>query len=115
MTMPGHAAVHRRRLLRRTRAISLGIAGGAAVAILGLGTAFAHAIPGHGRTAGSQAAPPAHGQPPPSAVASSPATPSGSAQTRHDHGRHGRLAPPTRPPASPAPHAPTPTVTSGAS
>ncbi|MGH3399202.1 MAG: hypothetical protein ACRDPO_31405, partial [Streptosporangiaceae bacterium] len=45
---PTHTALaERNRRLSQTRTISLGIAGGAALATLGLGTAFAHAIPGH--------------------------------------------------------------------
>ena len=55
---PTHTALaERNRLLSRTRTISLGIAGGAALAALGLGTAFAHAIPGHHHPQASQAQP----------------------------------------------------------
>ena len=48
----GQAAAYRDRLLGRTRAISLGIAGGALAACLGLGAEFAQALPGHARPAG---------------------------------------------------------------
>ena len=47
----GQAAAYRDRLLGRTRAISLGIAGGALAACLGLGAEFAQALPGHARPA----------------------------------------------------------------
>jgi hypothetical protein len=120
MTVPGHnAAARRERLLRRTRTITLGIAGGAAVASLSLGTALAHVIPGHGRPA-ARAATAAHATPrhePAGPAASGPATsghaaPSGTAPAaspppaRVPHHRH-RLAPPASPPASTpaAPHA----------
>jgi hypothetical protein len=116
MPVPGHtAAEHRGRLLGRVRAISLGIAGGAAVATLGIGTAFAHALPGHSaQPAGPPAAQPAAPGPaaPAPPTASSPAVPSShprAAQARH---RHARLAPPARPPA---PATPTPQVVSGGS
>jgi hypothetical protein len=48
--MPGpadQAARRRDRALARTRRLSVWLAGGAATASLGLGTAFAHALPGH--------------------------------------------------------------------
>ncbi len=41
------AAARRDERLARVRKLSLWITGGAAVATLGLGTAFAHALPGH--------------------------------------------------------------------
>jgi hypothetical protein len=114
MTVPGHdAAARRERLLRRTRTITLGIAGGAAVASLGLGTALAHVIPGHGgsaaprpATAGHPTAPPAtaphaaSGHAAPARTAPAPSPP----PARVPHHRH-RLAPPPAPPAS-APAAP---------
>jgi hypothetical protein len=104
MTVPGHdAAARRERLLRRTRTITLGIAGGAAVASLGLGTALAHVIPGHGRpaTAAPAASGPAtSGHAAPARTAPAPSPP----PARAPHHRH-RLAPPAAPPAS-APAAP---------
>jgi len=42
-----HAAQRRDLRLARTRRVSLWVAGGAAAASLGLGTAFAHDLPGH--------------------------------------------------------------------
>jgi hypothetical protein len=42
-----HAAYRRDQRLARTRRVSLWVAGGAAAASLGLGTAFAHDLPGH--------------------------------------------------------------------
>jgi len=97
------AAAHRRRLLHRTRALSLGITGGVAIGSLALGTAFAHAIPGHARAAGTRGGPPSGagtGLPSASAQPSSPAQPpgSGSSATRTHARRH--LAPPPQPPAS---------------
>jgi hypothetical protein len=122
MTVPGHdAAARRERLLRRTRTITLGIAGGAAVASLGLGTALAHVTPGHDGPAAPRAATAGHPAAPhatsPEGTSprgtSGPATsghggPAGSAPApaRVPHHRH-RLAPPPAPPASApaAPHA----------
>jgi hypothetical protein len=119
MTVPGNdAAARRERLLRRTRTITLGIASGAAVASLGLGTAFAHVIPGHGRSAAPRTATAGH---PTAPHATSSHATSGHATSGHAaaartapapsppparvaHHRH-RLAPPPAPPAS-APAAP---------
>lgn len=92
------------------RRLTLWIAGGAAAATVGLGTAFAHALPGH---AGSSGAPTV-------GTNSAPGRPGQSADHRGaDHHRgapHRRdvLIAPTRSPAPapPAPHAP---VTSGGS
>jgi hypothetical protein len=48
MPQPADNAAQRRdQRLARTRRVSLAVAGGAAVASLGLGTAFAHDLPGH--------------------------------------------------------------------
>ena len=96
------AASHRQRLLGRVRAVSLGIAGGAAVATLGIGTAFAHAIPGHSAPASTPSAPAAPAPAAPAGTApaqpgsSSPAARSGTAPARR---RHAGLAAPARPPA----------------
>jgi len=126
---PHHAALaERNRLLSQTRTITLGIAGGAAVASLGLGVAFAHAIPGHSYHSSAAQGQPAGGQAaaPPSASSSAPARSSGAAHSsgaargsRSGHGarRHHAIAPPTHAPApAPAPStsAPPP-VTSGGS
>jgi hypothetical protein len=48
-----HAAHRRDQRLARTRRVSLWVAGGAAAASLGLGTAFAHDLPGHHAPAAS--------------------------------------------------------------
>jgi hypothetical protein len=94
----GQAAAYRDRLLGRTRAISLGIAGGALAACLGLGAEFAQALPGHARPA---AAGRAH--------RAGPAAGSRRAPAGHRHrpgGKHAPrpLSPPSQPPAStPAP------------
>jgi hypothetical protein len=88
MTVPRNdAAARREHLLRRTRTITLGIAGGAAVASLGLGTALAHDIPGHARPAAAPAA-------------TSGAATSGHATSGHAAPARQRLAPPPRPPAT---------------
>ena len=48
MPLPAdHAARRRDDRLARARRLTLWVAGGAATASLGLGTAFAHALPGH--------------------------------------------------------------------
>jgi hypothetical protein len=48
MPQPADQATHRRdQRLARTRRVSLWVAGGAAAASLGMGTAFAHDLPGH--------------------------------------------------------------------
>jgi hypothetical protein len=113
MRQHARSAVTRRDVrLAAIRRLTLWIAGGAAAATVGLGTAFAHALPGH---AGSSAAPAA-------GTNSAPATPGQSAvhrSTEHHRGAHHHqrdaLTAPTRSPA-PAPpastHAP---VTSGGS
>jgi hypothetical protein len=117
---PTHAALaERNRLLSRTRTISLGIAGGAALATLGLGTAFAHAIPGHHHTQAVQGQPaqPGGGLPGTGRAAGS-ASSSGPARTArrgHRARRHHAIAPPAQPPA-PAPSSPAPPpVSSGGS
>jgi hypothetical protein len=50
-----HASARRDEGLARIRKISLWITGGAAFASLGLGTAFAHALPGHASAVPSSA------------------------------------------------------------
>jgi hypothetical protein len=114
--------------LVRIRKLSLWITGGAAAASLGMGTAFAHAIPGHTMTTGAST--PATGTTP--ATSSSAASGStagtsgttshqGSSHSARGHHRH-RLAPPASAPATPkaapkpAPAAPpAPVVSSGGS
>lgn len=94
-----HAALaERNRLLSQTKIITLGIAGGAAIASLGLGTAFAHDIPGHSRT--------------PAVPARSPSSPSSPTSSSPARRHHRPIAPPARPPA-PAPSSPPAPVTSG--
>jgi hypothetical protein len=96
--------------LARIRRLTLWITGGAAAASLGMGTAFAHAQPGHtGSATGANLS--AHSAPP--AASGSPAA--AHHARKHKAARHHQdgLAAPTQPPA-PAP-APAPTVTSGGS
>jgi hypothetical protein len=85
-----HAARRRDQRLARTRRVSLWVAGGAAAGSLGLGTAFAHDLPGHhAPAAGARPAAPAATAPHGAAPASS---------------RPAHLAQPRQPPATtPAP------------
>jgi hypothetical protein len=105
--------------LVRIRKLSLWITGGAAAASLGMGTAFAHAIPGHTMTAGATT--PASGTSSPALATSSSAasgstggttgttTELGSSRSAGGHHRH-RLAPPASAPATPkATHTAAPT------
>ena len=113
--------------LGRIRKLSLWITGGAAAASLGMGTAFAHAIPGHSTTTPGRA--PATGTTGGSASGgsttdngsttgnTSTTTQQGTAPSTTGHHRH-RLAPPaSAPSAAPAqPAAPAaPVVSSGGS
>jgi hypothetical protein len=92
----GHAVRRRDERLSRTRRVSLWVAGGAAAASLGLGTAFAHALPGHrttaagARSSGAGQVQSGTGQ----AAPGSPAVPA-----RH-HGHKQNLSPPPQPPAT---------------
>lgn len=100
----GHAVRRRDERLSRTRRMSLWVAGGAAAASLGLGTAFAHALPGHRAAAsGAQPAGPGSGQQsgagPAGNGAGQPAA-SPSAAPARQHARHHNLAPPQQPPAT---------------
>ncbi len=110
------AAAHRDSKLRTIRRLSLWISGGAAAASLGLGTAFAHALPGHSYPAAQQENPP--GADPASRMSRPPTgRVPGQAGDRHRHGDRDRsrtqqLAPPRQPPAQAA--AP-PAVSSGGS
>ena len=93
----GHAVRRRDERLSRTRKMSLWVAGGAAAASLGLGTAFAHALPGHGAAAsGAQPAGPGSGQQ--NGTGQPAASPS--AGPARQHARHHNLAPPQQPPAT---------------
>jgi hypothetical protein len=115
--------------LSRIRKLSLWITGGAAAASLGMGTAFAHAIPGHstttrgnvpatGTTGGSSAGAGSSGAGGSAAGNGGTTTRQGSARKTGGHHRH-RLAPPASAPAaapsSPAPAPPPPVVSSGGS
>jgi hypothetical protein len=133
MTLPLHGAAARRdsRLLR-IRKLTLWITGGAAAASLGLGTAFAHAVPGHSYTTASTATTggtPSSGQAEPRQQAGSQKTPGQQPAThqrvagpRGQQGgrratarpQHQRLAPPRQAPA-PAPATAAPAVSSGGS
>ena len=88
-------AARRRQLLGRTRAISIGIAGAASVASLGLGIEFAQAIPGHAAVHAAQA--PASGH----ARAAPPAQAPAQVKAHEGRGRHRtRLTAPAQPPGS---------------
>jgi hypothetical protein len=109
MPHPVHGAAARRdRKLLRIRRLTLCITGGAAAASLGLGTAFAHALPGHSYTTGSTTttgSTPSSGQPEPRQKPGRPAM---------VHPQHQKLATPKQAPA-PAPARTAPTVSSGGS
>ena len=116
------ASRRRDKRLNRIRKLSLWITGGAAAASLGIGTAFAHAIPGHSTT--TQGNVPATGTTGGSSAGTSAAANTGTTTQHgsgHQTGRHHRhrLAPPASAPAaapsSPAPAAPPPVVSSGGS
>ncbi|HEY2509017.1 MAG TPA: hypothetical protein VGI58_21075 [Streptosporangiaceae bacterium] len=106
-----HAAVRRRdERLARIRKLTLWVFGGAAGASLGLGVAFAHALPGHAATAPSTPVP----------ASSSSAPPAGhhpAARVRH----HDRLSTPKQQPTTPKQqpqqpaHTKPPVVSSGGS
>src|SRR5580693_9520864 len=91
------AAAHRDSKLLRIRKLSLWITGGAAAVSLGLGTAFAHALPGHTHSTGATArpaaaAPPARGSRPAPAARGHVRVP----RQRHEH----QLARPNHAPAA---------------
>ncbi len=124
----GHAVRRRDERLWRTRRVSLWVAGGAAAASLGLGTAFAHALPGH-RTAAAGAQPAGAGQVQRGAGqvqrgagqvqrgagqvqrGAGQAAPSSAAAPARRHGHRQGLAPPQQPPATT--QAPPQTVSGG--
>jgi hypothetical protein len=125
-----HSAARRRdERLARIRRLSLWITGGAAAASLGLGTAFAHALPGHaaatssgasaagaaraaagaagaGARAGRSGKPAAGGSAP-----SAPATSASAGASAAHHAKHGLARPKQQPASTPAP----PVVSSGGS
>jgi hypothetical protein len=121
---PDVASARRDDRLARIRKLTLWISGGAAAASLGLGTAFALAVPGH--AASSQpsttgGATPGAGSPaasgpgggPASAGSASSDTPSGGKHVRH---HHHKLAQPQQEPQSQPVQTPSPpVVTSGGS
>jgi hypothetical protein len=115
------AAARRDTRLLRIRKLSLWITGGAAAASLGLGAAFAHALPGHSH---ANAAPAGSGTSR-SGVTDAPTGPrepgaGGRQATAHririrtGHRRQAGLAPPRQQPA-PAPAQTQPVVSSGGS
>jgi hypothetical protein len=132
MRHPDHGAAARRdSKLHRIRKLTLWITGGAAAASLGLGTAFAHALPGHSHTTASGApGRVAAGQHQSSVGTVSPGGrgATGSGATRHggssyrQNGRaghvqsqHGRLTPPRQQPQQAAPAPAQAPVSSGGS
>jgi hypothetical protein len=125
MPHPAHGtAASRDSMLGRIRKLSLWITGGAAAASLGLGAAFAHALPGHTRVTGaasSQAgtgvraatahvpahatATPRHAAAPHQLIPAHRAAPAHHQAPAAVHPQH-RLAPPKQHPAAPAQSAP---------
>lgn len=101
--------------LARIRKLTLWITGGAAAASLGMGTAFAHAIPGHAGSGSTSSNRASTGAPPASTNTSGGTSSAGtSAGSGKQHGHHHghRLTPPAQQPVStPAP----PVVSSGGS
>jgi hypothetical protein len=110
-----HSAVARRdsRLLH-IRKLSLWITGGAAAVSVGLGTAFAHALPGHVHSttpAGNSRTPPASTGPRQPGASQQPAA---GHRLRTGTGHRDRLAPPQQKPApAPAPTQTQPVVSGG--
>jgi hypothetical protein len=106
--------------LARIRKISLWITGGAAFASLGLGTAFAHALPGHASAATSTGGATVSGSPRTGAGAAQSGGPAQSGartsgKTGSRHHQHA-LAKPAQAPQQPASNpAPPPVVSSGGS
>jgi hypothetical protein len=122
MPHPAHSAAARRDgKLLRIRRLTLWITGGAAAASLALGTAFAHALPGHTYRTGSAGSTSSTGQAgPPRGSAVPPAArhhAAGSRASHHAsaHSRHDKLAPPARAPKPPSTATPAPVTSSGGS
>ena len=117
----GHAVRRRDERLSRIRRVSLWVAGGAAATALGLGTAFAHALPGHAavatgaRPTGARQAQPGAGQAQPGAgqaqPRAGPAAPGSAAAPVRRHNRHQSIAPPQQLPVTT--QAPPQTVSGG--
>jgi len=135
MPHPVHGAAARRdSKLLRIRKLTLWITGGAAAVSLGLGTAFAHALPGHSYTTGSTSttgSTPSSGQAEPGRKAGFQRRPA-QRPTTHSrvtgqsrpqagrrttaHSQHQKLATPKQAPApAPAPSTAAATVSSGGS
>ncbi len=121
------ASARRDDRLARIRKLTLWIGGGAAAATLGLGTAFAHALPGHAagsQTAGSTAGAGSPGRGGSAAASASPArgasgsahgsASGGAGSAGAKQGHHHALAKPAQQPA-PAPAPAPPVVHSGGS
>ena len=109
--MPADQAARRRdQRLAQARRLTLCVAGGAAAASLGLGTAFAHALPGHraSTTAAQPAGAPPQGTQPTGTQPTSPA-PTTSQPTGAP------ASPLQQPPQPPATTAAPPQATSGGS
>src|SRR5215472_13768524 len=105
------AVVQRDERLARIRKLSLWITGGAAAVSLGLGTAFAHALPGHTATTSSTTGTVHHGSASGSS-GSSGTSGSGKAGRQHRH----RLSRPAHKPAAAQPtQTQAPVVSSGGS
>src|SRR5215469_2874988 len=113
-----HAASARRDdRLARIRKLTLWVGGAAAAASLGLGTAFAHALPGHAATTPTTSprkpAGGIHSSGTAGQAATGPAaSPSASTSPRH-HSRHGSAL--AQPQQQPAPTQAPPVVSSGGS
>jgi hypothetical protein len=125
MPHPAHGAAARRDgKLLRIRRLTLWITGGAAAASLGLGTAFAHALPGHSYSTGSPAstgtAATGPGRPGHKSAVRPPASHGRLPGLHHRRApgsspRHQGLAAPARPPAPAPAKPPAPVVSSGGS
>lgn len=105
-----YASRRRDERLARVRKLSLGITGVAAAASLGLGTAFAHAIPGHAATSqsgtpvsagtSSTAGGPATAGSANSGAATGGTHPASTTKSSATTGHHHQLAPPAQKPVS---------------
>jgi len=100
-----NAARRRDERLARTRRVSLWVAGGAAAASLGLGTAFAHDLPGHHAPGpGTQPVAPANGAAP-------TAQPNGTQASPEPGGSGANQTPPAQRPGRGAATGPSPAPT----
>jgi hypothetical protein len=108
------ASARRDDRLARIRKLTLWISGGAAAASLGLGTAFAHALPGHSASSQTTSSGAAAGTGSPGGAGSPSGSPAGGSASGAKHARHHhhKLAKPQQQPVqTPAP----PVVSSGGS